>query len=53
MTGAGLKELAALKELEELDLPVTNTNDDGVRELVQIQNLKRVGLERTKSPMLA
>ncbi len=48
VTDAGLKELAGLKSLTELDLDRTKVTDAGLRELAGLKNLTKLYLQRTK-----
>ena len=44
MTDAGLKELAALKNLTTLDLSDTEVTDAGLKELAALKNLTTLDL---------
>ncbi len=48
VTGAGLKELAALKNLTILDLSRTNVTDADVKELISLKNLVTLDLSDTR-----
>jgi hypothetical protein len=47
VTDAGLKELAALKQLRELTLWSTNVTDEGLKELASLKQLQRLDLVLT------
>ena len=44
----GLKDLAGLKDLQELDLSSTQVTDVGLMELAELKNLKTLNLGGTK-----
>ena len=48
LTGTGLKELAALKDLEYLDVSGSGINDDGAGPIAAFRNLKTLNLNNTK-----
>jgi len=48
VTDAGLKELAALKNLQELDLAGTKVTDAGLKELAALKTLQTLYLDNTK-----
>jgi hypothetical protein len=47
VTDAGLKELARLKRLEELDLDAARVTDAGLKELVRLKELHALNLDAT------
>ena len=48
MTDAGLKELAAIKSLQSLDLSFTEVTDAGLKELAGLKSLQNLGSRRTQ-----
>ena len=45
---AGLQHLAALTQLEELDLPCTSVSDHGLKTLKQMKSLRKLDLSYTQ-----
>ena len=48
MTDAGLKELAALKSLQTLDLDGTKVTDAGLKDLATLESLQALDVSGTK-----
>jgi hypothetical protein len=48
VTDAGLKHLAALEQLQDLDLSINNLTAVGVKELAPLKNLERLNLNFIK-----
>ena len=49
MTDAGLKELAGLKSLQELNISATEVTDTGLKELAGLKNLQTLTMWGTKA----